>query len=297
MTTTCRHDIRRAVLGIGSTFCAVALGAAIAWAGDVRTTLDRMRAALEPNGASIRTMVIRVRGPEGEAAPITARQARTTIGDTRHVLTVVVTPPEAAGTAILLSQSPGGPEDRWIYAPVVRRTRQVVPVLRHEPFLNSDFTLADLGFMDTRRTESFTVVSAPADAEGAHHVAIQETPQDQSVYSRIVTSVDAERGVPRKREFFDRAGRLWKVERFEDVRTIDGVATPMRLVMEDVQAGGRTEIAVTDVRRDVALPESLFDPMRLRTAAAADVWTAPAEPAEARQDRPTDSHGEGPPAS
>ncbi len=271
----------------------VFVAVALAWAAndDVRTSLAQIRAALEPDGASIRTMVVRVRGPEGEAAPITARQARTTIGNTRHVLTVVVTPPEAAGTAILLSQSPDGPEDRWIYAPVVRRTRQVVPVLRHEPFLNSDFTLADLGFMDTRRTESFTVVSAPADADGAGRLAIQETPQDQSVYSRIVTSVDAERGVPRKREFFDRAGRLWKIERFEDVRTVDGVETPMRLVMEDVQAGGRTEIAVSDVRRDVTLPETLFDPKRLSTAAAADVWTATAAARAGAREQPAPETG------
>lgn len=266
-------------------FCAIG-AVTFAWAAesDVRASLEHVQRALEPKGPSIRTMVVRVSGPEGDAAPITVRQARATIGDTRHILTVVVAPADAAGTALLLSQSQDGTEERWVYAPVVRRTRQIVPVLRHEPFLDSDFTLADLGFMDTRRVESFTVVSAPAGEEGERSLQIQETPQDQSVYSRIVTAIDAESGTPRTRRFFDRAGRLWKVERFEDVRTIDGVATPMRFVMEDVQAGGRTEIAITEVRRDVAVPERLFDPKRLATARAADVWTAaaPADDAPGR---------------
>jgi hypothetical protein len=272
-------NARRAVVALGAMLCAVTAAATIAGAapeGDVRVFLDRVRTALEPAGPSIRTMEVRVSGPDGVAQPITVRQARTTVGGTRHVLTVVVAPVEAAGTAILLSQNRDAPEERWIFAPVVRRTRHVVPVLRHEPFLDSDFSLADLGFIDTRRIESFSFVPTPGGEGDGRLVGIQETPEDQAVYSRIVTWVDAERGVPQKREFYDRAGRLWKVERFEDVRALDGVATPMRLVMEDVQTGGRTEIRVTDVRRDVALPAELFDPQRLSAAARAEVWTGTA---------------------
>lgn len=237
---------------------------------DVATALQRMRATLSPEGPSIREMTVRVSGPEGAATPITLRQARATADGTRHVLTVVLAPEEAAGTALLLSQRDGGAEDRWLYAPVVRRTRNIVPVLRHEPFLNSDFTYADLGLVDARRVEGLQIVRA----EDGKGYGLEEQPRDQTVYGRVVTWFDPTTNLPRSRDIYDRAGRLWKVERFEEMRAVDGGSVPMRRVMEDVQVGGRTEIVTTEVRRDVTLPDALFDPTRLSAAADADVWTA-----------------------
>lgn len=249
----------------------VATGA-LAAVPDLPTLLHDMRASLEPAGDSVRTMVLRVSGPEGEAAPITLRQARSTTGGTRRILTVVVAPAEAAGTTLLLSQPEDAPEQRWLYAPVVRRTREIAPVLRHEPFLSSDFTYADLGFMDPRRVESSKVL--PSGEGNTNTYGVEETLQDQTVYSRIVTWMDAEAKLPQRREFFDRGGKLWKVEKFEDVRAVDGTPAPMRLVMEDVQTGGRSQLDTAEVRRDVALPATLFDPKRLSTAANDAAWTA-----------------------
>jgi hypothetical protein len=80
---------------------------------------------------------------------------------------------------------------------------------------------------------------------------------------------------------YDRNGKLWKIERFEDVRALDGAMVPMRLVMEDVQGGGRTELVTTEIRRDVTLPDTLFDPTKLSVAASQPVWTAVAKTAAA----------------
>ncbi len=244
---------------------------ALAKVPDVMTLLRDMRASLEPGGNSIRTMILKVTGPEGDAAPITLRQARATTGDTRRIVTVVVAPAEAAGTTLLLSQHENAPEERWLYAPFVRRARQIAPVLRHEPFLNSDFTFADLGFMDQRRDESSKLIPPSESKDGVY--GVEETPQDQTLYSRIVSWIDPDAKLPRRREFFDRTGRLWKLEKFEDVRTVDGVPTPMRVTMEDVQGGGKSELLTTEVRHDVALPATLFDPNRLSAVAGESVWT------------------------
>jgi hypothetical protein len=247
---------------------------ALAAVPDVTTLLRDMRTSLEPGGNSLRTMILKVSGRDGDAAPITLRQARATTGDTRRICTVVIAPAEAAGTTLLLSEHENAPEERWLYAPVVRRTRQIAPVLRQEPFLNSDFTFADLGFMDQRRDESSKLIPPSESSAGVY--GVEETLQDQTLYSRIVNWIDLEAKLPRRREFFDRAGHLWKVEKFEDVRTIDGIPTPMRVTMEDVQDGGKSELVTTEVRRDVELPAALFDPNRLSAVAGEPVWTAAA---------------------
>ncbi len=69
--------------------------------------------------------------------------------------------------------------------------------------------------------------------------------------------------LPRHRDYYDVADRLWKTEIYEDVTSIDGVPTPLRIRMEDKQAGTSTEIQVRNLRSDAQLPEEIFDPLRL----------------------------------
>jgi hypothetical protein len=64
---------------------------------------------------------------------------------------------------------------------------------------------------------------------------------------------------------------LWKTELFEE-ETIDGVPTPIRIQMQDLQGKSSTEMRVSDVRYDVEVPDALFDPMKPPTAATSPVW-------------------------
>jgi outer membrane lipoprotein-sorting protein len=66
-------------------------------------------------------------------------------------------------------------------------------------------------------------------------------------------------------------GTLWKTELFEE-ETIDGVPTPMRMQMKDLQGKSSTELRVSDIRYDVEVPDALFDPVKLSTAVSSPVW-------------------------
>ena len=62
------------------------------------------------------------------------------------------------------------------------------------------------------------------------------------------------------------------MERWEEVSVVDGMPTALRVSMEDVQAKTRTDIDVSAVRYDVALPEGLLEPALLPKAAASPLW-------------------------
>jgi hypothetical protein len=77
--------------------------------------------------------------------------------------------------------------------------------------------------------------------------------------------------LPIQRDYYDVAGTLWKTETFEEA-SIDGVPTPIRIQMKDLQGKSSTEIRVSDVRYNVEIPDAMFDPVKLPTAANSPVW-------------------------
>jgi len=101
---------------------------------------------------------------------------------------------------------------------------------------------------------------------------LQETPDDQRMFSRIVTWINKTTQQPIKREYYDVANRLWKVETFDDVAVIHDVPTAQHVRIEDVQTGYGSEYHVDRVDYDASIPKDLFDWQQLANAAAHPVW-------------------------
>jgi hypothetical protein len=259
---------------IATTACILlTLSPAAAAPPNAQTLAQRMKAALEPDRSSLRTIVTVLRSG-GETVQWTARQARKKLPDGNRQLTVLLEPADVKGIALLIWEHKDQAADaQWLYLPALRRVRQILPLGTFESFLGTDFTTSDLGFVDLRhRTFSFLgkdkIGDTPVDK-------IQEALNDPRYYSRIVTWIATDSMLPLRRDYYDVANRLWKTETFEDVKTIDGVPTPLRIVMEDKQEGSSTELEVSHVRYDAQIPDDLFDPRRLPVVVNHPVWAPP----------------------
>jgi hypothetical protein len=147
--------------------------------------------------------------------------------------------------------------------------RKIVPLDGQEAFLGSDFTYYDLGIVD-RHAQHRLLGEETHDGVRAYRV--EEIPRSRWYYSRLVTWVAVESGFPIEREFYDPAGQLWKVERFEQITAIDGVPTVLRMRMEDRLQQGSTVIDVSGVRYGADVPDALFEPAALPDTAAAPIW-------------------------
>jgi hypothetical protein len=238
---------------------------------DAKTLAGRMKRALEPDAPSLRKVTLTV-SQEGTTSQVTLGQARAKVAGGPRILTVVLAPADLRGTAYLVKEEPAGPNDRlWIYLPAIGRVRTVVSPEAFSAFLNSDFTYADLGFVNLRARYS---VVGEATVDGTHAYRLESVPSQQWYYSRIVTAVAADSALPVERKFYDPASQLWKVEKFHEVATIDGVPTVLDVEMDDVQAKSRSELVVTDLEYGGQVPDALLDPAGLPHAAASPVWTA-----------------------
>jgi outer membrane lipoprotein-sorting protein len=237
---------------------------------DVQALVKRMKAALEPAKPGVRRLTFTLT-QENETVQVTVGEARKQVGGGSRILLVTLAPASAQGTAYLVQEGGPGQDKEWFYLPYVRRVRELVSPEAYSAFLNSDFTYADLGFVSTGATYTFV---GEGSQQGVKTYQIQGVPKESWYYSRWVTTINAETGMPIVREIYDSANQLWKRQRWEQATVVDGVPLPSAISMEDLQAKSRTDIRLAGADYDVTLADDLFDPDNLPAAGAAKVWAS-----------------------
>lgn len=247
------------ILPLTSLFAVLALSsAALAGPPDAATIAEKMKAALEPGRSSTRNVVMLIHSA-GETVQWTARQARKKVADHKRILTVLEEPADVKGVAVLVEERKDkDTNEQWVYLPPIRRVRKIVGFGAFESFLGTDFTYQDLGFVELNH-RTFTLLGEESLA-GTPSYKLQEVPQHNFYYSRIVSLIAKGSLLPLRREYYDVANNLWKTETFQDVQTVSAIATPLHVRMEDVQTGTSTELKMSELRYDVELPDSLFKP-------------------------------------
>lgn len=236
---------------------------------DVMTIVHEMQEVFEPERPRVRKIEITVSGESRLETRWVARKATKVFPDGKRTLLVLLDPHDVRGNAVLIQEQKGKYDVRWVYVPVVRRVRKLLPVSGYEPFLNTDFTYADLGFVDY--SGDYRLLGQES-LGGKEAYKLEFSPQNRWYYSRIVSWVSKDTHLPLKRDYFDLGGHLWKEQTLEKVTVIEGIPTPLRIVMKDVQNGTRSVFEVSEVRYDLDLPDGLFDPQALSRAAEAPFW-------------------------
>jgi hypothetical protein len=247
---------------------AVAVAPALAAPPDAATVVSKMRAALEPDRASVRKLTMTVTGPGGDASQITLGAARKKVGAVPRVVMVVLAPEALRGTSLLVEEATAE-NVLWLYVPAIGRVRKLVSPEAYTTFLNSDFTFADLGFVGMGAKYE---LQGEEKRQGVDTYKLEGVPRETWYYSRFITWVAKDTSFPVERNFNDVANNLWKVERWSNVSAINGVPTALRLSMENVQSQTKSEIVADAVRYDVEIPDALVDPAQLSQAPASSVW-------------------------
>jgi hypothetical protein len=258
----------------------VATSAMAAEQPDPLTIMKQMKEAFEPARPSTRKIVVSV-SDLGQTLKFVGRVARKMLPEGKREVLVMMEPLDVRGTALLITEpkDPSKQSVMWIYSPVIRRVRKLVPIDAYDHFLDTDFTYADLGYVRLHNRYKFM---GEVDVNGVMAYKISEKiPQEEWYYSRVVTYVGEVNKLPLKREYYDPAGALWKTEVFNNITDIDGVPTVLHALMKDVQAQTSTELSVSEVRYDVDVPSDIFDPMKLGGLADHPLWKPmPAPPAK-----------------
>jgi outer membrane lipoprotein-sorting protein len=164
-------------------------------------------------------------------------------------------PAKIAGTAFLLLQRKGAPDEQWIYLPAYKKARRITTKERGGSFAGSDFTYADL---ERRALDDATYKKLPEESIGKDPCAVIEATPKDGVYGKVVGWLRKTDDVPLRTQFFGEDGKLSKTLFTKKIKTLEGRPIVVESRME--KAGGKhaTDLRVDDVTFKADAPDSFF---------------------------------------
>ncbi|MBL7076330.1 MAG: outer membrane lipoprotein-sorting protein [Kiritimatiellae bacterium] len=169
-------------------------------------------------------------------------------------------PADVRKMAYLVHKHPGGNDDRWLFLPALNLVKRIAPGDKRTSFVGSDFLYED--------------VSGRSLAEDAHELiettdtqyVIKNTPKnpDTVEFSSYTVWIDKATFLPRKAEYLDKNGKLYRRVAASKVEDVKGVPTVMESTVEDLASGSKTVNTFTEVDYDIGLKDRLFTERFLR---------------------------------
>lgn len=182
--------------------------------------------------------------------------------DLRKSLIRFLAPRDIENTALLTWEARDGNDDQWLYLPATRKPKRIASSAKKNQFMGTDFAYEDLR-PENLGVHRYTSVGSEA-VDGRECFVIEAVPATDrqaadSGYSRRKLWIDKGNLVALKREYYDRQGKLAKVElRRRPVRVTADVWRVDEVEMQDVQNGTKTVLLVESRRFNVGLKDSFF---------------------------------------
>jgi len=248
--------------------CATTSG--VAAGPEVKTIVMQMKRGLQGPDNAVRIMELKVISNGNSAVQWKMVQANGNANDADWILTVVLAPRDAKGIAFLDKGSTSATSTvKYAYLPATRRVLEFTPVEGYDTFFATDFSYQDLGFVLLGGGGEKLIGTETRDGKKVYK--LEDHPINHPYYSKVISYVATDSLMPVERDFYDRAGKLFKTEHCT-IETVDGVPTITKIVMNNVQSGGSSEIDVTKVIRNQKIPADIFDPKNLLHIADHPFW-------------------------
>jgi len=158
-----------------------------------------------------------------------------------------------------------GGEEIWAYFPRTNRTRRIASSARKRKVQGSDFTYDDLA--QGKYVEQYKgKLLSQEKYKGRDCYKLKLIPTKKGPiesYSKLVVWIDKEKYIPLRIDYYDVDNELQKRLLLEDYKTIQGHITPMKLIMENLQDGGKTIMEIKAIKFDIKLSKDIFSPDNL----------------------------------
>lgn len=151
-------------------------------------------------------------------------------------------------------------DDRWLWLPALNLQRRIAPGDKRTSFVGSDFLYEDVS---GRRIDEDN--HELADTTDTHFV-LRSTPKNPGSveFGHFLVWIDRETFLPRKAEYYDRNGTLYRTVEGTKVETIQGYPTVVESIANDLRAGTSTTNTFTNIEYDIGLNENIFTERFLR---------------------------------
>lgn len=180
------------------------------------------------------------------------------------VLVVFKSPPDLKNVGFLIHAHTFAERDLWAYFPEYKRVRRIPNSSQDDSFFGSDFSYDDFSGPPNLDDYSFKMLRDEI-VDGKLTSVVEVTPKIHRKYTRYIAWVAKDLWVHVKIEYYQDK-ELYRSGLFTDIRTIDGIPTPFRLVMENKKTNHRTELTLESVQYHTHFTDDLFSQQSLERA-------------------------------
>ena len=169
-------------------------------------------------------------------------------------------PSDVRKMSYLVHKHPGQDDDRWLFLPALNLVKRIAPGDKRTSFVGSDFLYED--------------VSGRALDEDTHELVettdsqyvIKNVPEDPGSveFSSYTVWIDKDTFLPRRAEYLDKNGHLYRRVSSDNIKTIQGYPTPTEQKAEDLDRGTSTIISFGEIKYDIDLKDRIFTERFLR---------------------------------
>lgn len=169
-------------------------------------------------------------------------------------------PADVRKMAYLVWKNSTKEDDRWLWLPALNLKKRIAPGDKRTSFVGSDFLYEDISGRATDADIHELVET------GEKLYTIKNTPREPAEveFSSYTVWIDRSDFLPRKAEYFDKNGKLYRTVEATRIETIQGYPTVIESVATDLPSGSKTVNAFSNVTYDIGLSERLFTERFLR---------------------------------
>jgi hypothetical protein len=221
-----------------------------------------------PEATAIQDIRLRSQGPMFEEKILTAKVYWKHLPDGNSDLLAVFDEPEDISGSRLLFLEKKPENEIYLYMPALFKVRRITSGRISSSMYGMDFSYEDFqwlyNMLSTARSEQRPDVVV--DGEPMYVLAVVPVEASGSKYQEVVSYFDKKSCVIRKVEFYGEDQKLSKVLTADPaaVKPVSGLLIPHAFRMRDLKKDSETELAVTRVDIDPAIPDAVFDPAQLK---------------------------------
>lgn len=183
-------------------------------------------------------------------------------------------PVDVAGVSFLIHENGANNDDIWMYLPSLSKTRRILSSSKHDSFMGSDFSYADLMAVRTEEYKhEFINDTECADSEVINSCYIIQSTviSDDNAkslgYRKMLSYIAQSTFLPYQIEYFDEKGRKFKVQQLFDFIKDEDSETwiAKKRKMENLDDRSSSMFTLFSVETGLDYDKAMFSMKRMRT--------------------------------
>jgi len=181
-------------------------------------------------------------------------------GDDQKFYVYFEAPADVRKMAYLVWKNAGGDDDRWLWLPALNLVKRIAPGDKRTSFVGSDFVYEDVSGRGTEEDDHELI----EETDTQYH--LRSVPKDPGSveFAFYELWIDKDTFLPRKAEYTDEKGKLYRRVEALEVEVIEGYPTVLESRVTDLVNGTQTTNVFANVGYDLGLNERIFTERFLR---------------------------------